>query len=65
MGTRLSGLHIEVTGDKNVTECNLGMEDNCEKVESSFKSYCDPRLNYYEAIMDMMHQFSDLYKTIV
>jgi 3-deoxy-7-phosphoheptulonate synthase len=44
VGSRLHGLHLEATGDVDVTEC-VGCNVNIEDLTLRFRSACDPRLN--------------------
>ncbi len=45
-GTRLSGVHFELTGD-DVTECTGGPQELGEgDLDRNYETYCDPRLNY-------------------
>mmetsp|Transcript_120222 Transcript_120222/g.336581 ORF Transcript_120222/g.336581 Transcript_120222/m.336581 type:complete len:428 (-) Transcript_120222:103-1386(-) len=50
-GSILGGVHLEMTGQKTVTECLGGCcaitEDGLTK---NYETYCDPRLNYSQAI---------------
>lgn len=49
-GSRLGGLHIEVTGE-DVTECVGGARGLTEAdLERAYKSVVDPRLNYEQAL---------------
>lgn len=49
-GSRLGGLHIEVTGE-DVTECIGGARGLTEAdLERAYKSLVDPRLNYEQAL---------------
>lgn len=49
-GTVLGGLHVEVTGD-DVTECLGGMDDIQDvDLSHAYRSQCDPRLNYAQAL---------------
>jgi len=49
-GTRLGGVHIELTGD-NVTECTGGARGLDEsELQRSYKTFVDPRLNYEQAL---------------
>jgi 3-deoxy-7-phosphoheptulonate synthase len=49
-GSRLGGLHIEVTGE-DVTECIGGARGLTETdLERAYKSVVDPRLNYEQAL---------------
>ncbi len=48
-GTRLSGVHFELTGD-DVTECTGGPQELGETdLDRAYETYCDPRLNYAQA----------------
>lgn len=50
MGTLLSGVHLELTGD-HVTECVGGRERLTEEhLTRNYQTYCDPRLNYTQSI---------------
>ena len=49
-GSRLAGVHFELTGDE-VTECTggaLGIGEG--DLETNYESYCDPRLNYAQSM---------------
>ena len=49
-GSRLGGVHLELTGD-NVTECVGGARGLTEKdLARAYKSQVDPRLNYEQAM---------------
>jgi 3-deoxy-7-phosphoheptulonate synthase len=48
MGTRLGGVHFELTGD-DVTEC-LGGGLSESDLDKNYASVCDPRLNYRQAL---------------
>jgi 3-deoxy-7-phosphoheptulonate synthase len=49
-GSRLAGVHFELTGDE-VTECTGGAVDLGESdLETNYESYCDPRLNYAQSM---------------
>ncbi|MDZ3822259.1 MAG: 3-deoxy-7-phosphoheptulonate synthase class II [Pseudoxanthomonas sp.] len=49
-GTRLGGVHLELTGD-NVTECMGGARDLSETdLARAYRSSVDPRLNYEQAL---------------
>ncbi|GAA5929471.1 hypothetical protein JCM3775_002349 [Rhodotorula graminis] len=56
MGSRLGGVHLELTGDitedgLSVTECLGGsMRLEEEELGLRFESYCDPRLNFEQAL---------------
>jgi len=50
-GSILAGVHLEITGQTTVTECvggSIGIQEEGLKV--NYETYCDPRLNYYQAI---------------
>jgi 3-deoxy-7-phosphoheptulonate synthase len=50
LGTRLSGVHIEVTGE-NVTECVGGARGLSDAdLARDYRSTVDPRLNYEQAL---------------
>merc|ERR1712032_263235 len=50
-GSILGGVHLEVTGQKTVTECLGGAVAITEKgLEMNYETYCDPRLNYSQGI---------------
>ena len=49
-GTRLGGIHIELTGD-NVTECTGGARGLADDgLGEAYKTFVDPRLNYEQAL---------------
>ncbi len=49
-GSRLSGIHLELTGD-DVTECTGGPGDLSEQdLERDYRSTVDPRLNYEQSM---------------
>ncbi len=49
-GTRLGGVHLELTGD-NVTECMGGARELLEKdLSRAYRSTVDPRLNYEQSL---------------
>lgn len=49
-GSRLGGVHLELTGE-DVTECLGGARDLTEKdLERAYRSQVDPRLNYEQAM---------------
>ncbi|MCC2656731.1 MAG: 3-deoxy-7-phosphoheptulonate synthase class [Panacagrimonas sp.] len=49
-GSRLGGVHLELTGE-DVTECLGGARDLLEKdLERAYRSQVDPRLNYEQAL---------------
>merc|ERR1712070_627970 len=50
-GSVLAGVHLEVTGQRSVTECIGGCVGICEEgLTSNYETYCDPRLNYGQAV---------------
>lgn len=50
LNSYLGGVHIELTGE-NVTECIGGARGlNEEDLKRAYKSLCDPRLNYEQAL---------------
>ncbi|KAI9216461.1 phospho-2-dehydro-3-deoxyheptonate aldolase, class II [Blastocladiella britannica] len=49
-GSRLGGVHLELTGDK-VTECVGGSMDlQPHELAVNYQTHCDPRLNYQQAL---------------
>lgn len=49
-GTRLGGVHLELTGE-NVTECIGGSSGLTENdLHTAYQTHCDPRLNYEQAL---------------
>lgn len=55
----LGGIHLEVTGQKNVTECLggcIGMTE--DMLTNNYETHCDPRLNYMQSI-EMAFKISD------
>ena len=49
-GTRLGGVHFELTGE-DVTECTGGAQGLLEKdLSTNYDTYCDPRLNYAQSL---------------
>jgi 3-deoxy-7-phosphoheptulonate synthase len=50
-GSVLGGVHLEVTGQETVTECLGGCVNVTENdLTKNYETYCDPRLNYAQAI---------------
>ena len=50
LGSRLGGVHFELTGE-NVTECTGGPEQLLEHdLPRRYTTYCDPRLNYAQSM---------------
>ncbi len=57
-GTRLGGVHLELTGE-NVTECLGGSGGLTEDdLHTAYNTTCDPRLNYEQA-MEMAFSIAD------
>jgi len=55
-GSVLGGIHLEMTGQEGVTECLGGCVGFTEKdLETNYESYCDPRLNYAQAV-EIVHK---------
>jgi len=49
-GTRLGGVHLELTGD-DVTECIGGSSNLLEHIlPTNYETLCDPRLNYTQSL---------------
>ena len=49
-GTRLGGVHLELTGE-DVTECTGGARELTERdLERAYRSTVDPRLNYEQSL---------------
>jgi 3-deoxy-7-phosphoheptulonate synthase len=47
LGSKLQGVHFELTGEVGVTECVGGsMELEEADLRRKYESFCDPRLNY-------------------
>lgn len=50
-GSVLGGIHLECTGQETVTECLGGCVGLTEEdLPANYETYCDPRLNYAQAI---------------
>jgi len=50
-GSVLGGIHLECTGQTSVTECLGGCVGVTEEMlPQNYETYCDPRLNYSQAI---------------
>ncbi|KAL1527143.1 hypothetical protein AB1Y20_015825 [Prymnesium parvum] len=50
-GSILAGVHLEMTGQKTVTECTGGCINIFEAMlTNNYETYCDPRLNYGQSI---------------
>ena len=50
LGSRLGGVHFEMTGE-SVTECTGGPEElKTEDLPHRYTTYCDPRLNYAQSL---------------
>ena len=48
-GSILGGVHLELTGQETVTEC-VGGAIGEDMLPNNYETYCDPRLNYAQAI---------------
>lgn len=49
-GSRLGGVHLELTGDE-VTECVGGSNElELEDLQRNYTTFCDPRLNYTQSL---------------
>ncbi|KAK4705723.1 3-deoxy-7-phosphoheptulonate synthase, partial [Phenoliferia sp. Uapishka_3] len=67
-GSRLGGIHLELTGDitdgVSVTECTGGsMELGEEELKMRYESYCDPRLNF-EQSLDVAFLLSSQFQSV-
>lgn len=63
MGSFMSGVHFELTGD-HVTECIGGVSQiDEESLVENYQSFCDPRLNY-EQSMEISFLVAKLLKNI-
>lgn len=49
LGSVLAGVHLEMTGQATVTEC-VGGSTTEEMLPNNYETYCDPRLNFSQAI---------------
>jgi len=50
-GSVLGGIHVEVTGQKTVTECLGGCIGLTEDMlPTNYETYCDPRLNHAQSL---------------
>lgn len=50
-GSRLGGIHLELTGDDGVTECTGGsMQLSDADLARNYQTHCDPRLNYEQSL---------------
>ncbi|KAJ2222691.1 hypothetical protein H4R99_006525 [Coemansia sp. RSA 1722] len=50
LGSRLSGIHLELTGE-HVTECTGGSQElSHSDLPSNYQTFCDPRLNYEQSL---------------
>jgi 3-deoxy-7-phosphoheptulonate synthase len=62
-GTRLGGVHLELTGE-DVTECTGGARELADSdLERAYRSTVDPRLNYEQALeiaMSIVHKQAQL-----
>jgi 3-deoxy-7-phosphoheptulonate synthase len=59
LGTRLGGVHFELTGD-DVTEC-IGGGIDATDLDRRYETMCDPRLNYRQAL-EMAFRLADKMK---
>lgn len=60
-GSKLGGVHFELTGD-GVTECIGGSMEMAEgDLQQNYQSFCDPRLNY-EQSLDMAFLISKIFE---
>jgi 3-deoxy-7-phosphoheptulonate synthase len=48
-GSHLGGVHFELTGDPNITEC-LGGSMELTDISDNYQTLCDPRLNYEQSL---------------
>lgn len=50
-GSVLAGMHIEMSGQKTITECTGGCVNISEAMlTNNYETYCDPRFNYGQGI---------------
>ncbi|KAJ1664704.1 hypothetical protein IW140_003965 [Coemansia sp. RSA 1813] len=62
LGSRLSGVHLELTGE-HVTECTGGSQElSHSDLPSNYQTFCDPRLNY-EQSLDIAFKIARVYET--
>lgn len=62
LGTRLAGVHFELTGE-DVTECiGGGLGLNEDDLSRDYRTYCDPRMNYAQS-MEMSFLISRYLRT--
>ena len=50
-GSVLGGIHLEMSGQKTITECTggqCGLDE--DMLTQNYETYCDPRFNYAQAI---------------
>ncbi|KAJ2848931.1 hypothetical protein IWW36_002991 [Coemansia brasiliensis] len=60
LGSRLSGVHLELTGE-HVTECTGGSQElSHSDLASNYQTFCDPRLNY-EQSLDIAFKIAKVY----
>ncbi|KAJ1731228.1 hypothetical protein LPJ61_002637 [Coemansia biformis] len=61
LGSRLSGVHLELTGE-HVTECTGGSQELAPSdLPSNYQTFCDPRLNY-EQSLDIAFKIAKVYE---
>jgi len=60
-GSILGGIHLEMTGQRSVTEVvggSVGMTE--EMLTKNYETYCDPRMNYSQAIEAAFHVANEM-----
>jgi len=48
-GSVLAGVHLEMSGQETITEC-IGGDTTEDMLPNNYETYCDPRLNFAQAI---------------